>query len=641
MSTARTLSLADVARLAGVERPVATMWRKRPKNGLEFPSELPDGRYDGQQIVEWLQATGRGNNRDVHTELALYSALSPTTPVETLRDLRTMLAARTLLDEPLSGVDVDELVDAIEGLDPDDAWLLTEFEGANIELLRSEVDAIADAAWSSVAAYDRVVAALAQRDRTPTLAPELLDLAASFVKAVVDDPGLVVDVAGSATDIVLAVTADEDFPTPDVTLVRADVALRGARQRYAVHHLDPLVLAGDDSWIAPVGESVIVATLPHDHTSAFDLLEEISLQLASGACALVFGPAALLVDELASEVVGRRDSLLRRHVVRAVARLPRGQAKPAVNEHQAIWLMQSGAKTVRVGDLSGERFTRARREALLDDLVATARSVKGRAFAELRTSSAAEVVAQGTSLLASRSAHKVEVPPPVGDDAARIQQLQEALANPLTGPLAGFTPRIANREAAPTLASLGDLVRTRRVRMIPGLRLAHGLPTGTTTLWTAKGVAAQRPESVDLLALTTAHPTFRWAQADDVVFTTAGTPRAVVNTEPNAVVAYPARILRPSPSSPVSPRALAATINTLEPGNSQWRSWQVPVVTGYRGDAEEALKRLDNWEFQLRTRQTQLEELRNLVIRSVLPGAVTLNPIPPPAEGTRTTQKGQ
>ena len=118
-----------------------------------------------------------------------------------------------------------------------------------------------------------------------------------------------------------------------------------------------------------------------------------------------------------------------------------------------------------------------------------------------------------------------------------------------------------------------------------------------------------------------------------MIFTAHGQPRAVVDAEGGAAVAYPARILRVGARVALSPRAIAETINRVPAGNAKWRTWRVPTVHGRRDTAEELLRRVDAWEDQLRTRQAQVAELRRLIIRSVLPGALTR----PPTTDTPTT----
>ena len=61
------ISLADVARLARVQRPVVSMWRSRSAaTDSPFPMPIeragPQELFDAEQVVSWLELTGRGNN---------------------------------------------------------------------------------------------------------------------------------------------------------------------------------------------------------------------------------------------------------------------------------------------------------------------------------------------------------------------------------------------------------------------------------------------------------------------------------------------------------------------------------------------------------------------------------------------------
>ena len=54
------LSMADIARLAGVERPVVSMWRQRPKargQVLPFPEPTPGGDLDSPQAKSLTGST--------------------------------------------------------------------------------------------------------------------------------------------------------------------------------------------------------------------------------------------------------------------------------------------------------------------------------------------------------------------------------------------------------------------------------------------------------------------------------------------------------------------------------------------------------------------------------------------------------
>jgi len=74
-----TLSLSDIARLAQVQRPVLSMWRRRSiGSDAPFPAPLDDvsagERFDAEDVVGWLEATGRGNNREVRSDAPAHTA---------------------------------------------------------------------------------------------------------------------------------------------------------------------------------------------------------------------------------------------------------------------------------------------------------------------------------------------------------------------------------------------------------------------------------------------------------------------------------------------------------------------------------------------------------------------------------------
>src|SRR4051794_27831717 len=67
----QTLTLQDIADLARVRRPVVSMWRRRTTvNGrvVLFPQALfsvgGSERFDRDEIVAYLETTGRGNNTE-------------------------------------------------------------------------------------------------------------------------------------------------------------------------------------------------------------------------------------------------------------------------------------------------------------------------------------------------------------------------------------------------------------------------------------------------------------------------------------------------------------------------------------------------------------------------------------------------
>src|ERR1700733_13362256 len=93
-----TLSMADVANLAAVQRPVVSVWRTRAARSstpFPLPCQGSDGqmRFDTLEIVEWLETTGRGNNPSARDDVAAFA--TPSTA--RWRDDRATLDALTAL----------------------------------------------------------------------------------------------------------------------------------------------------------------------------------------------------------------------------------------------------------------------------------------------------------------------------------------------------------------------------------------------------------------------------------------------------------------------------------------------------------------------------------------------------------------
>lgn len=615
-----TLSLADVARIAGVERPVVSMWRRRVKHGRSFPQPTSDGRFPSDEILDYLNDTGRGNNPEARRDAALAVALARHGEA-TLGNLLILLAVKAVTDATLGEIEPEVLLDLVDELDPDDDWLFSELEDVDIDDLASQADDLADAAWSSADAYEALLRHLTAG--VPSLAPgqELATMLASLARSIRSDRGAVVDVAGSATDVVIKLgRLDEAADVPVV--LAADEGARAARRRYEVHGIRPRRTPVGEDWALPDG-SVLLAALPGDPGAAFDLLAEIAVQLGGQSIALVVGPSSVLIDALPSPLESQRDRFLRgpQRLLAAAARLPQGLTRAGGREHLALWLLQPNApEVVRVADLGGVPVTKALGQDLLDDLFAVAfRGQRPRAFALLHPTRAADLITRRGSLVDHQVAVE-DVVPSAGDDAARIQQLLAALREPPSDAFADLKPLVRGNVPGQSM-TLGQALRRRQVHVHPGTRLAS-LPAGTTPLWTAGALAQRRPESINLLAFAAAHPTAQLTHAGDVVFTTDGQPHALVDNAGGAVVAYPVRAIRVQPGQPFSPHAIAAAINAVAPGNNKFRTWLIPVVAGSVADADDVLARVDALATELRDRQTQVDELRRLVVRSVLPGAV-------------------
>src|SRR5690625_2461087 len=85
------LGLADIAALAGVQRAVVSVWRRRSAaTDTPFPDPVTTtesrDRFALEDVVGWLESTGRGNNPHVREEAALHAALDLDLPQEAVRE---------------------------------------------------------------------------------------------------------------------------------------------------------------------------------------------------------------------------------------------------------------------------------------------------------------------------------------------------------------------------------------------------------------------------------------------------------------------------------------------------------------------------------------------------------------------------
>ncbi|MEL4356677.1 MULTISPECIES: hypothetical protein [unclassified Luteococcus] len=623
--TEQTLSLGQVARLCQVQRPVVSVWRKRPALGLSFPTPQPSGRFDADEVLDWLEATGRGNNPQPRLDIALQTAVPRDADREELEGLAALVAARAVISDTLTTMDAEDLLDCVEEADADDEWCWSELQGLDdIEALAARADALVEAAWTPADAHDRLIQAMDRQDsQLPRLSPALVELLSATARALLAEDGEIVDVDGSVTDVVVHLLRDEDLPEPRVVLTGTSRATRRARQRLAARRVFPRT-PDDDSWQLRTG-SVVLADLPADPQAALVALETFSLELAPGTRALVVGPAQVLVDEL-GDLTHLRDALLRENLVRAVVRLPQGLLADGARGHLGLWLIERDADAhPRVGDLSGNPLTQVRTQQLLDDLVAVAQTDRRRAVELLHPVSLPNLLARSTSLTALDTTIPLALPGLPGDDAARIQQLLEQLSTPMANPAEGLRASVTDG-MDPSVVMLGDLARRRSLKVVPGTRLdLAAVPGGSSRMWTAECLRDHRPVGADMFQLTRQAPNAKVTAPGDVVFCSQGKPAACVDDVGGAVVASPARVIRLASTAPISPRTIAAVINDLPTGSASWRTWQVPVAKDRRA-TDQTLEVLDRFEQQLRDRQNVVDELRRVVMRSVPCGAVLVTP---------------
>ena len=686
LASALRITLSDIALLTKVQRPVVSMWRSRSRGtDTPFPAPVDSQRgqeiFDAGQILDWLEATGRGNNPGFREDVAAFAVLDAFHG--RLRELfdgvTALLALRRLTGGPLGGLDAEDLLDAADEWDPDDAFIYGELEalGAELASAAAYTDLLTDAAYSPEAAFERLMserfrAGLREQSDT-ALAAEAVELVAATAVELAGgtEAPVFVDSTRGGSDLLLGIVARLDESGP-VTLLTSDDdgdASRLVRRRLQVHGVHRQNLAVDSAGTFSVsGPTIHVVQYPSpgdpnlDAAGILSAVENIVLQMEDDQRALVIGPAAVLTDAVSlHEVEDLRSDLLRSGRIRAAVRLPQGLLRAKPRQAQALWVLGPAHRDVEiaerwtmVADLSGRELTADVRQDLISDLAASMGSrttIRAHAFRFAR-------LVPTSRLLAGRGALVAPAVRPVrstagADAAVRLDALLHALnAQQAPAPLAidaeGGSP--ADRIPRTTLA---ELLRSDALKYLPGNRLAEadltggddaGVPgEGAPVIGPAEllGQVPYGSRRIGQLAFA-AYAAGRRTEPGDVVFCTGPRPAAVVDAEGAAVVAYPARVLRINGEDPAGLLAevLAVDINAVPQGHQDWKRWAVRrVPDAQRPLLEAALRQLAEERRRAWQRLARLNELTALITDAVAADSLRLSPAdgtidPDPTEGS-------
>jgi hypothetical protein len=660
--TTLLMTMSDVAALAHVQRPVVTVWRSRSaQSDTPFPAPVRRTRgvdlFDAHQVGSWLERTGRGNNPAATADAAAYAVLDgqPDDGVA-FYGVTALLLLRASSDHALTGQTAADLLDAADEYDPDDDLLFREVEalGANLPALARYVDALVEAAFGPIPAFERLLADRVKRSLGDagdlTLSRTAIDLMTHTVTALrFSQPtdSVLVDPTGSAGDLFVAIRAAHPGDLSVLTANDDSSTARLQRRRLMVHGIVRTALPVQPSGAFTVnGAAVTVAQYPsaaRPSMSAVEMLsaiEQIVLQMTDQQLAVVMAPSAVLNDTgLAREAEQLRSALLRSGRVRAIVRLPAGLVTRKPQQVQALWVLGTAHGDIPMAD----------RYALVADLVAT--PLDAAAIDDVVADLVASLGDRGTvrahsfrfarlaltrSLLASRrplvaGARTV---------AAASEQSPAALAVHIDRLAAllqcDLTVEPATTAGPGPASAVHQLLTSNHLRYLPGHRIdSTDVIEGATD---AAGIRLIGPAEVatpaslghrriDRLRFASDYPAGRVTEPGDVVFCTAPRPNAVVDTEGTSVVVYPARILRINPADPNGLMAdvLANGIAALPPGHRRWRAWPVrQVAPNERAALADALTSLRLEQKQARERLGQLDELTDLLMAGVTAGSITI-----------------
>ena len=617
-----TLTLQDVADLARVQRPVVSTWRNRPRvrgEHLPFPDPVDVSagieRFSRNDIVVWLERTGRGNNAEVHLDAP---ALSVPDGVP-LDELVTWLCLATMTGEELAETSAEQRACLARAVDPDDQLLLREVVACapTTDTLQF-VDDLIEASYGASEALERLERGRAARTLAARgLTPEAVDL----VQAVADACSLHLDPEGvslvhvggaSATTLALARTFAH-------LVVPGDGAeQRDVRRKAMIRGIDTT------TELADAGVRLL-SVVGGEFDEALKRIDDLVLELGRHDLAVLLGPASLLCDELSGEHEQNRAHTLRSNSLAAAIRLPRGMWREAHRQALGLWVCAGGVVIERplVADLSA--FARGELDLgdLAADVTGALEAVGARAFRYLRPhylpsilSSRAPVVPRGVRAVQIATTE-------IEQRVSVINAATLVTSEPI--PTFDVLAEAAQGSMVVRRRSLAELKELGHVRMLRGSRIdpGHADPAGSVAVLSAAD--AGDPLRLDPFDAMRWYPRAARTDPGDVIFAERPRPVARVDDHGGSLVASPSRILRVSSRAGIGPHAVAAIINRLPDEVTEWQTWSVPVLdAGEAQRLENAITAAREHEANLRRHLAATQDLITAMIDGVAAGAVTL-----------------
>jgi hypothetical protein len=664
------LSLPDVARLAGVQRPAVSMWRRRYE-AAERPFPRPVARvnsrelFDADEVVGWLEATGRAHGRDIRADVAAHAlpaGLTLSSDPEAFDGLSALLALKAATDTALDGLTAEQLTALAASVDPRDTHLLREVAGLGAQAVSvaAYADELVEAAYSPRAALEGLLAARFRHDATDltssSLAPPVHDLVVALVRGLgvllgTENPSYL-DPTGVGSDLLLsAVDAAGDLH-PDVLVSASEHQAARLFRRRAVARglpLTPAPAALDDAQASVMlAHYPVVGSPQMTPLEMLDAIDELAVSMGDHHYAVVVAPAAVLVDRLRDrETRAVREQVLRAGRLRAALRLPAGSVTQRPRESLAIWILGTdptdavlGDRRVALGHLPSPSLDGTAVTAIVDDVVASASTLAvAHHFSHLALVRTAALLASSGSLIPTQRAPG-RIPRSPADLALQVTAL--STTQTFEAPLSDLRVEPGSEASAALASTLAGAVEEGTVRVISGNRTGFDLVDGGSVpvlgVSELTGEAANGSRRVDRLSFLGAQSSSRLTEPGDVVFCTAPCPRALVDTEGSSAVQYPARILRVNRDKGVglSPWVIASTIASQPPGARDWRRWAVPVLPPtHVAPTDRALAAVEAQRQDLRRRLTDLDTLTDLVIAGVSSHALTLHPTDSPQQSIK------
>ncbi|TDU26041.1 hypothetical protein [Arthrobacter sp. JUb115] len=658
MNAQELISLPDIARLANVQRPVVSVWRTRSR-GTDFPfpdSKLKSGAQElfvSEEIVQWLQVTGRGNNPEFKEDSASYATLGR----ENFPLVTSLLSLQQFLGRPLSQFSPIELLDAADELDPDDECLYSEIEAGHDKLasIVGYVDKLIDASYGALPAFESL---FNDRFRANEIAISRTALSGPARRLVAQ---CALELAGPDSVFHEATPGGSDLIYALMQLVEESASLQiqlpsatGERDtsRLTVRRLK-MLLATNESFIASTPSHGIkpiihLAQFPSpemqddDPLAVLQAIDDLVLELGPSHSAIVIAPANALVNATDhKEVANVRASILRMGRVRAAALLPQGHFlfKPRIP--LGLWVIGPDTsdaplaeRRIMLADLSGLPLDDNVTDDFVADLAASLMELHGlraHSFRFARWGRTSRIIASSQGLIPRNRVKRLHT----HADAASLAEHQVEFEKLLTAlnessvarPQLNWELQLRESEAQPVetsgLRTLGELVSQGQLRVLPGTRFNKDSLRATVQhgigVWNSEDIQSEQPTaSISYFNLAQAYGRAVITEPGDIVFSSSGGPAATVDVEGSKAVNFPVRILRinSTAGSGLHPQVLAQDITNAESAN--WRQWAVRKIPPNSYEAMRRALQLIDEERQHATSRIELLNSLSSQITSAL-----------------------
>ncbi|WP_067896109.1 helix-turn-helix transcriptional regulator [Nocardia vaccinii] len=616
-----TLSLQDIADLAQVKRPVVSTWRNRPSvrgELIPFPPPVPTAargeRFRREDVLEWLERTGRGNN-DAHR----LDAPGITVPEGvSLDDLVALLCLQVCTGSELAGSTSEQRIELAREADPHDHMLVSEITGLSATpAVLSYIDDLIESTFGPADALERLEASRAGRSlETRDLTPQALSVFRAIVHTCLNfpEPGAAQLVSsGDTPDLVLALADDEMY----LSVVGTSAEARRLRRRATIRGTEVDSLT--DSRRVRLASVVGAKT-----AEALDRVDDVLIDLEPGELAVVIGPSSALCDNLRGDLEQKRAATLRVIGLAMALRLPRGWWREAHRQALGVWIAVGGAKIEQplVADLAAPTTGDLETDALAADIVEALARTRHRELRYARVHDRSAILAGHTVVPQGIAADRLRT----SDSLQDIDRIHAAtlVTSEIPGTLDVLVVPAAGALKVRNL-SLGQLVEQKMLRVHRGSRIdaAHASPGSTVPVLSADH--SSDGVTLDPLDAEKHYSRAVRTQPGDVIFMEKP-PHARVDEVGGVLVASPSRVLRPNPEFGIGPRALAALINRQPEHCQEWKQWNVPMID--RGEAsllEDVLGRAEDYESELRKRLSASTDLCRALIDGIAAGTVSLH----------------